>query len=50
MALEPGVEPVVHEDSYGYRPGRSPADAVTVCRERCFKKSWVVDLDIRAFF
>ncbi|MGP0033309.1 MAG: group II intron reverse transcriptase/maturase [Solirubrobacteraceae bacterium] len=50
MALEPGVEPVFHEDSYGYRPGRSPADAVAVCRERCFKKDWVVDLDIRAFF
>jgi len=25
-------------------------DAVAVCRERCFKKDWVVDLDIRAFF
>ena len=22
--LEPAVEPVFHEDSYGYRPGRSP--------------------------
>jgi RNA-directed DNA polymerase len=50
MALEPGVEPIFHEDSYGYRPGRSPVDAVAVCRERCFKKDWVVDLDIRAFF
>ena len=50
MALEPSVEPVFHEDSYGYRPGRSPVDAVAVCRERCFKKNWVVDLDIRAFF
>ena len=50
MALEPSVEPVFHEDSFGYRPGRSPVDAVTVCRERCFKKDWVVDLDIRAFF
>jgi retron-type reverse transcriptase len=50
MALEPGVEPIFHEDSYGYRPGRSPVDAVAVCRERCFKKNWVVDLDIRAFF
>jgi retron-type reverse transcriptase len=49
MALEPSVEPVFHEDSYGYRPGRSPVDAVAVCRERCFKKNWVVDLDIRAF-
>ena len=49
MALEPGVEPIFHEDSYGYRPGRSPVDAVAVCRERCFRKDWVLDLDIRAF-
>jgi RNA-directed DNA polymerase len=49
-ALEPSVEPVFHEDSYGYRPGRSPVDAVAVCRERCFRKDWIVDLDIRAFF
>ena len=49
-ALEPGVEPVFHEDSYGYRPGRAPVDAVVVCRERCFQKDWVVDLDIRTFF
>jgi hypothetical protein len=48
-ALEPGVEPVFHEDSYGYRPGRSPVDAVGVCRERCWRSNWVVDLDIRAF-
>ena len=24
MALEPSVEPMFHEDSYGYRPGRAP--------------------------
>ena len=28
MALEPGVEPIFHEDSYGYRPGRAALDAV----------------------
>ena len=50
MALEPSVEPMFHEDSYAYRPGRAPVDAVAVCRERCLKKDWVVDLDIRAFF
>ena len=50
MALEPSVEQVFHDDSYGYRPGRSPVDAVAVCRERCFRRDWVVDLDIRAFF
>jgi RNA-directed DNA polymerase len=50
MALEPNVEKVFHDDSYGYRPGRSPLDAVKTCRERCFKKDWVVDLDVKAFF
>ena len=44
------MEPVFHEDSYGYRPGRSALDAVGVCRERCWRQDWVVDLDIRAFF
>jgi group II intron reverse transcriptase/maturase len=44
------VDPLFHQDSYGYRPGRSALDAVAVCRERCWKKDWVVDLDIRKFF
>jgi RNA-directed DNA polymerase len=50
MALEPAVEPAFHPDSYGYRPGRSALDAVAVCRERCWKVDWVIDLDIKAFF
>lgn len=50
LVLEPGVERVFHDDSYAYRPGRSPLDAVRVCRERCFRKDWVVDLDVKAFF
>jgi RNA-directed DNA polymerase len=25
-------------------------DAVGVCRERCWKADWVIDLDIKAFF
>ncbi len=48
--LEPEVEPLFHPDSYGYRPGRSALDAVGICRERCWKSDWVIDLDIRAFF
>src|SRR5580692_11020871 len=32
MVLEGNVEQVFHDDSYGYRPGRSPLDAVAVCR------------------
>jgi group II intron reverse transcriptase/maturase len=50
LALEPEVERIFHPDSYGYRPGRSPVDAVRVCRRRCFEKDWVVDLDVRSFF
>ena len=50
LYLEPGVEPVFHPDSYGYRPGRSALDALEVCRKRCWKYDWVIDLDLRAFF
>jgi group II intron reverse transcriptase/maturase len=44
------VEPVFHPDSYGYRPRRSAHDAVARCRERCWRKDWVIDLDIQKFF
>ena len=50
LYLEPRVEPVFHADSYGYRPGRSALDAVAVCRQRCWRADWVIDMDIRAFF
>jgi RNA-directed DNA polymerase len=48
--LEPCVEPVFHKDSYGYRPGRSAHQALRVCRERCWRADWVLDMDIQAFF
>lgn len=35
MHLEPKVEPVFHNDSYGYRPGKSTLEAIGVTRERC---------------
>jgi RNA-directed DNA polymerase len=44
------VEPVFHPDSCGYRPGRSAHDAVERCRERCWRKDWVIDLDVQKFF
>jgi RNA-directed DNA polymerase len=50
MALEPRTESIFHEDSYGYRPRKSALDAVAACRQRCWAKSWVIDLDIRKFF
>jgi RNA-directed DNA polymerase len=48
--LEVKVEPIFHPDSYGYRPGRSAHDALAVCRQRCWKQDWALDLDVRAFF
>ena len=48
--LEKAVEPKFHNDSYGYRPGRSQLDAVGKCRERCWRHDWVIDLDIQKFF
>jgi len=48
--LEPRTESIFHDDSYGYRPGRSAPMAVGKCRERCWKKSWVLDLDVQKFF
>jgi group II intron reverse transcriptase/maturase len=48
--IEAAVEPVFHRDSFGYRPGRSPHDAVGRCRERCWSHDWVLDLDVAKFF
>ena len=48
--LEPKVEPKFHDDSYGYRPGKSALDAVGVARKRCWRYDWCIDLDIKGFF
>jgi RNA-directed DNA polymerase len=50
MQLEPIVEPKFHDDSYGYRPGKSAHQALATARQRCWKYNWVIDLDVRAFF
>ena len=50
MFLEPLVESRFHRDSYGYRPGRSAHDALAVCRERCWRFDWAIDLDVQKFF
>lgn len=48
--LERILEPVFHQDSYGYRPGRSAHQALAVARQRCWRYDWVLDLDIKSFF
>ena len=50
LVLEPMLEPVFDEDSYGYRPGRSAHDAIAVTRKRCWYYDWVVEFDIRGLF
>ena len=47
MNLEPIFEPIFRNDSYGYRPNRSPIDAIGVTRERCWKYPWVIEFDIK---
>ena len=46
LYVEPKVEPLFHPDSYGCRPARSALQAVGTCRARCWRASWVIDLDI----
>jgi group II intron reverse transcriptase/maturase len=48
--IEAAAEPVFHPGSFGYRPGRSPLDAVGACRENCWSYDWVIDLDVEKFF
>ena len=48
--IEPELEKHFHPDSYGYRPNKSALDAIDITRQRCWKRAWVVDMDIKGFF
>ena len=48
--LEPILDPIFHEDSYGYRPRRSAIDAVRKARQRCWRSGWVLDIDVQGYF
>jgi RNA-directed DNA polymerase len=48
--LEITLEPIFHDDSFGYRPNRSVVDALKKTRTRCWKQKWVLDIDIKSFF
>ena len=49
MTLEPKIEPLFHPDSYGYRPKKSAHQAIGIAQERCWRYSWVLDVDIKGF-
>src|SRR2546421_7614891 len=53
LALDPVAEPLADPNSYGFRPGRSTADAI----EQCFKvlgkqasPQWILEGDIQGCF
>ncbi len=48
--LEPRVEGSFHDDSFGFRRGRNPHQAMQKVLNRCKRLGWVIDLDIRTFF
>lgn len=48
--IEPGFEGIFHPNSYGYRQNKSALDAIGVTRQRCWKRAWVLDMDIKGFF
>ena len=48
--MEPRLESYFHKDSYAYRPGRGCYSALEKAKESCWRKSWVIDLDIQGFF
>ena len=50
MHLEPILEPCFHEDSYGYRPGKSAIQAVLKTRQRCWRYGWLYEFDIKGAF
>jgi len=50
VRLNDAIDPIFHEDSYGYRAGKSAIEAVKTARQRNFEFDWVLDLDIRKFF
>ena len=50
LMIEPILDPIFHEDSYGYRPGKSAKQAIAVTRKRCWQDDWIVEFDIKAAF
>jgi RNA-directed DNA polymerase len=50
LYMEAQLDPIFHQDSYGYRPNKSAHQALEQCKRRCWSYSWVVEIDIKGFF
>lgn len=48
--LEPRLEAVFMEQSYGYRPLKSAHQAVAAVQQNVRHYTWVIDMDIKSFF
>ena len=48
--LEPRMDAIFSPNSYGYRPNKSAHDALEKVKKNVRQYSWVVDMDIKAFF
>ena len=48
--LEPAMDKMFHNSSFGYRPGRSAHDALAQCHSNCLRYAWVLEVDIKGFF
>jgi group II intron reverse transcriptase/maturase len=52
MLLEQIYEQDFYDFSYGFRPGRSPHQAINDLRDLCWKRNvhWILDADVSGFF
>ena len=50
LQIEPEIDKQFHPDSYGYRPEKSAHQALQQAKQRCNKRAWVLDMDIKGFF
>lgn len=48
--VESKLDPIFHPDSYGYRPNKSAHQALESCKQRCWKRNWILEVDIKSFF
>lgn len=50
LQIEPELDAIFHENSYGYRAGKSAHQALRVVNQRNNLRAWVLDIDIQSFF
>lgn len=50
MTIEPALEAIFDDNSFGYRPGRSAHDAISITRKRCWQYDRVVEFDVKGLF